>query len=100
MEKIYELILDTDHNVKPYVLTFGSLLFYYIDRRTCSFNFDKFRRIAKEYALYSEKNICETFRWLEEHEFICYSKSCNSYFVSYMMQDILNFCSYEKNNII
>ena len=90
MEKIYELILDVDHNVEPYVLTFGSLLFDYIDKRIWSFNFDKFRRIAKEYALYSEKNICETFRWLEEHEFIYYSKSCNSYFISNKIKRIIN----------
>ena len=86
---IHGLILDFDCNVKSNILVFGSLLFNYINYKDCSFNMDKYRTKAKEYYNYSEKSICEAFRWLEQNGLIYYSKYRNRYFVSDMIKDVL-----------
>ena len=90
MQKIYDLILDFNHNVEPAVLTFGPLLFDFVDKKKWTFNYDKFRNKAKTYYLYSERNICLTFKWLEENGFIYYSKKYNNYYVTDMLKDVIN----------
>jgi len=90
MKKIYDLILDFDSNVDPVVLTFGSLLFDFVDREKWTFNYDKFRLKARTYYLYSEENLCRTYKWLKDNGFIYYSYKYNTYFVSDMIKDLFN----------
>jgi len=87
-EKIYYLILEFDNNIKPYVLTLGSLLFDFITK-DWSFNIDAYRRKASEYYLFSDENQCETYRWLKENGFIYYNKQKLKYFVSDMIKDVI-----------
>jgi len=86
---VYDLILSIDSNVEPAILTFGSLLFDFLNPTTLTFDFDRFRLEAKKYMLYSEKNICKTFEFLEKNNLIYYSERNNKYYASDFVINVL-----------
>jgi len=80
-EKIYNYILELNHNIEPSILTFGSLLFDFLLKDN-SFNIKTFNREAENYMLYSAENICKTYEWLKNNGLIYYSKAKNKYFAT------------------
>ena len=64
-----KLILDIDHNVKPAILTLGSILLS-CSNKNGFIDLRKYKNIASKYMLYNDKSVCDTYRWLEENNLI------------------------------
>jgi len=85
MNVIYCLMLDFDHNIDSNVLTFGSLLFEFVNE-DYSFNIMKFTAKVCSYINYNKESIDKMYDWLVDNGFIYYD---DKYYVSDMIKDVL-----------
>jgi hypothetical protein len=92
-ELMYEIIYQTDNNVAPYILTLGSVVFKTIkkvNKELYIIEPVEIKDELKDYFLYSEENLCKTFDWLKQNNFIFYSSSMLKYCLTEKTINLLN----------
>jgi len=92
-ELMHEIIYQTNVNIDPYILTLSSIIFKTIKKVNKEFYIIEPVEIKdelKKYFLYSEENLCKTFEWLKQNNFIFYSSSMLKYCLTDRTVKLLN----------